>query len=161
MITAHDLHKYYEYKDGKLFWKVKRSNRVKAGSEVGCLQHRDGYIVTKINGKRCGVHRIIFALFHGYFADYVDHINGNTSDNRIENLRSASCIENQYNAKIRKDNTSGVKNVTWHNKKEKWQVRITVNKVRKNIGTFKTIEEAKKAAIEARIKLHKEFANHG
>ena len=160
MITVDNLHDYYRYEDGKLYWKKNRSN-VKEGDEVGSLQTRDGYITTKMNGKRIGVHRIIFALFHGYFPEYVDHINGITSDNRISNLRSASCSQNQHNAKLRKDSSSGIKNVSWHKQHKKWIVRVRSNNKRKHIGLFENIEEAEKAAIEARIQHHKEFAKHG
>lgn len=160
MITIDNLHDYFYYDDGRLYWKQSRNN-VKVGDEVGSLQLRDGYRTTKMNGKRIGVHRIVFALFHGYFPEYVDHINGIPNDNRIANLRSASCSQNQHNAKLRKDSSSGIKNVTWHKQHKKWQVRITLNRKRTHIGLFDTIVEAEQAAVSARKKLHKEFANHG
>jgi hypothetical protein len=73
-------------------------------------------------------------LLHRYIMDapkgvVVDHINGNTLDNRKINLRTCTHSQNSWNAKKRKDNTSGHKGVSWAKDRNKWVVRIKVNKV--------------------------------
>ena len=83
----------------------------------------------------------------------VDHINHDLLDNRKENLRICTQSENLMNAKLRKDNSSGVRGIYWIKDKKKYRVEIQKrNKVlfRKY---FKTLEEA----IQARKKAEKTF----
>ena len=65
---------------------------------------------------------------HGYFPEAVDHIDGDRFNNKIENLREATHVENHYNRKVQKNNKSGSKNVCWHKLINKWSVDLTVNK---------------------------------
>ena len=65
------------------------------------------------------------------------------------------------NAKIRKDNTSGVKNVYWHKKNKSWVVRLSINGKHQYFGCFKNIGDAERAAINARQSVFKDFARHG
>lgn len=70
----------------------------------------------------------------------VDHINGNGLDNRRCNLRAADYIINNGNAKIRKDNTTGVKGVSFKN--GLYYARLQYKKVRHNLGAFTTLAAA-------------------
>ena len=83
----------------------------------------------------------------------------NRNDNSIENLRPANS-KNQQNAKIRKDNKSGIKGVYWFAELKKWKVDIGVNGKRKYIGVFNDLELAELVAQEARDKYHGKFARH-
>lgn len=87
----------------------------------------------------------------------VDHINGDTLDNRKENLRKADQFQNQYNTKIRSDNTSGYRCVSWSKSNKKWLVQIRVLKERVHIGHFTSKEDAAQAAILFSYIYHKEF----
>lgn len=60
------------------------------------------------------LHRAVFAWHAGYFPDFVDHINNDKTDNRIENLRAADAAANQYNSKRKAHNRSGYKGVVFH-----------------------------------------------
>jgi hypothetical protein len=90
----------------------------------------------------------------------IDHEDTNPINNSWENLRNASQQSNTYNAKLRKDNTSGVKGV-YLLSSGMYQVKINVNKNTKSLGTFKDLELAELVAMEARNKYHGNFANHG
>ncbi len=90
----------------------------------------------------------------------IDHINGNKLDNRIENLRLATYAENQWNAKTRVDNKSGVKGVSWHKASQRWRAQVKHDKVIHYLGVYDTIEEAKKVVQKKRIELHGEFTRH-
>lgn len=92
------------------------------------------------------------------YNEQVDHINGNGLDNRRCNLRICSQSQNQANSKIRKDNTSGYKGITFHKATNKWQAQIQINKERKHLGVFSDIKEAKKTYDEALIKYFGIFA---
>ena len=60
--------------------------------------------------------------------------------------------ENNQNVKINKRNTSGVKGVMWNEEIQKWHAYIDINKKQKQIGYFKSLEDAKKARqIQAKI----------
>ena len=153
------LHKLFDYKDGLLFWKSKR-NGIKPNKQAGWLSE-NGYWCIKVNKQIFRRHRIVFAMHHGFMPEFIDHINGIKNDDKIENLREATKTQNQYNTKLRKNNTSGVKGITWHKRIEKWAIQITVNKKKHHIGYFDDIELAELVIQEARNKYHKEFANHG
>jgi len=76
------------------------------------------------------------------FGIQVDHINRDRLDNRIDNLRHCTASENQRNTGFRRNNTSGVKGVTFNKNAKKWQVA----KNGKYLGIYKDFEEAKKVA---------------
>lgn len=161
-ITKELLHELFEYKEGELYWKVYTSSKTKPGDKAGC-KNSHGYIQISIKKKLYQAHRIIFFMHNGYFPKYVDHIDGNRLNNRIENLRKATNFENSWNSKIRKNNTSGIKGVNWNKSRKKWEVRLRFAVTGKNLyfGRYVDKELAELVAIEARNKYHGEFANHG
>jgi len=103
-------------------------------------------------------HRVIFLMHHGYMPVIVDHIDGNPKNNKIENLRDATYLQNALNVKVRKDSISGVQNVGWHKTHKTWCVHLTVYGKRKCIGYFKDLELAELVAQEARRKYYGNYA---
>lgn len=91
--------------------------------------------------------------------DKVDHIDLNPLNNRRENLRLATNAQNMRNQKIRKDNTSGYKGVTWHKATGTWHMKIRHDGGRITESGFKTPEAAAERYRELAIELHGEFAN--
>lgn len=160
MLELLEVSKLFEYRDGKLYCKSKtnqKSNKRKIGEEVGGLNGQD-YLVTKIHYKTYFVHKIIFLMHHGYIPQIVDHIDGNTLNNNIKNLRAVNLSQNQHNRTIDKRNTSGYKNVSWCKRTKKWQVNLACNNKKIAFGRFEDIELADLVAQEARDKYHGEFA---
>lgn len=145
----------FDYKDGNLYWKISTSNVVKIGDKAGYIR-KDGYVKITFNKKCYLLHRLIFAFHHGYLPKMLDHIDGNPSNNKIENLREANDFQNSWNKKVRPDSVSGIKGV-WKNYK-KWGVTIQANKKVMYFGSFEDLELAELVAIEARNKYHGEFA---
>jgi hypothetical protein len=73
---------------------------------------------------------------------YVDHIDGNPRNNHVSNLRWVNNQVNQWNSRIRNDNTSGMKGVRFLTDRNKWAARWFENGVEKKKTTFATMEEA-------------------
>jgi hypothetical protein len=92
--------------------------------------------------------------------NFIDHIDCNKSNNKIENLRVATKSQNQCNRAITLLNKSGVKNVSWSKDRKEWVVQISVNGKKKFIGRYKDLELADLVAQEARDKFHGKFARH-
>lgn len=156
-LTQDYLLSVFEYKDGELFWKVDR-RKTKIGQKAG-RRKPNGYCEVRLDGKLHGTHRLIYMMINGTMPKIVDHIDGNPSNNRIENLRCATHAENTWNSKRAKNNSSGFKGVQKH--KDKWVAIVIFHGKRHRLGVFKDAIEAAKAVSLARIELHGEFANHG
>jgi hypothetical protein len=87
----------------------------------------------------------------------VDHINGNTLDNRKINLRICTAGENNCNQRKRSDNTSGYRGVSYNKEKKRWVAYISKNGKRYSLGYFFDIEKAHVAYCIASEKYHGEF----
>ena len=159
LLTQQYLQSLFEYKDGELFWKVPKAKRIKIGQEAGSSKEK-GYFVVGINGFNYGIHRIIFTMNHGYMPEFIDHIDGNPSNNKIENLREATHSQNQCNKSKQSNNTSGIKGVSWVTKRNKWVVRVQLNKNSHQLGYFKDLELAELVAIEGQNKYHGKYARN-
>ena len=107
----------------------------------------------------CRIHRLIAMAFipNPEGKPFVDHINNNTLDNRTENLRWATPTQNNFNSKISKNNTSGVKGVSYHKRDNKWIARIKINGKQTHLGSFDNKEDAIKARLKKSIEIQGEF----
>ncbi len=116
-----------------------------------------GYVVREsgIKNKPIRLHR--FLLGHPK-NQVVDHINGNTLDNRKSNLRACSTKENVRNSKTPKNNTSGYKGVTWKPSKNKYRAFIKVDRKQIHLGYFDDPQKAHEAYKVAAVEHHGEFA---
>lgn len=162
MLTKEMVNEFFDYKDGVLYWKKKTSstaNQIKIGEVAGSVS-KNRYESVWLNKKSYLVHRLIFLFHHGFLPKAIDHIDGNSKNNKIENLREATLSQNCQNQKIRNTNTSGTKGVWFHKQSNKWQVALCINKKRKHLGSYKDLELAELVATEARNKYHGEFARH-
>lgn len=101
------------------------------------------------------MHRVIIEAKKG---ESVDHINGNTLDNRKENLRICTAGQNKQNSGKPKNNTSGFKGVFWHKRSKKWEVKIGVDNKSIWGGLFVDKIKGAKKYNEMAIKYHGEFA---
>ena len=157
-MDANELRKklHYDCETGIFTWIVSTKGHASgkiAGSQCG------KYKIIVINQKHYLAHRLAWLYMTGSFPnEYIDHINGNHTDNRFCNLREATHGQNVQNSPLRKNNTSGIKGVSWHKHKKRWHATIFANNKRINVGYFKILEEAKKAIDVARLKYHGDFA---
>lgn len=160
MVTQERLKELFEYRDGKLIRRISVSRLGKAGQEAGGFCATTGYNHISVDGKAYNLHRIIFLYNHGYLPEFIDHIDGNRLNNKIENLRPATKHENCRNRTLHKNNRSGYKNVAWVKSNNAWSVSLQVNGKKKHIGFFQDIELADLVATEARDLYYGAFARH-
>jgi hypothetical protein len=108
-------------------------------------------ISARVNNKNTYMHVLLG------FKNY-DHIDRNEFNNRKSNLRKCTREENARNAKLRKNNSSGVTGVYWSKKENKWIARIVISKKFKRVGCFTNKDDAIIARLQAESKYYKEFA---
>lgn len=168
------LHDCFDYdsETGELFWKLRprshfnTENGMKihaarfAGRVAGTSRRRAGkkntYLSVGLGDKRgMLVHRIIWCMAYGECPDIIDHIDGDGTNNRIENLRSVSNSVNLRNTTMYATNTSGITGVAFRKDragKKNWLARIMVNKKSVQLGYFYTEGDAASARLAAEMK---------
>jgi hypothetical protein len=92
---------------------------------------------------------------------FIDHIDGDRANNKIENLRLCDKTQNARNRKRCKRNTTGVKGVRIRSDSGKYEARICAGTKRIVLGSFDNLELAELVMFMAREKYHGAFANHG
>ena len=158
-LTQAEAHRLFEYRDGVLYWRERpvKSRKAKGDMEAGTLT-TGGYKKITVEQKKYYVHQVIFLMQHGYIPVVVDHIDGDTKNNRLENLRASDKAKNACNSRIRLDNSSGCRGVAWHKIANKWTVQVVQNKKPKYLGLYEDFELACLVADEARDLYHGEYA---
>lgn len=102
-----------------------------------------GYLRLRFFSKKHYVHVLAWAHYHGRWSRLsIDHIDGDTSNNKIENLREATHQQNCCNRRRRVNNLSGVKGVCWDRQHNKYRVQITANGRRVFQALASTLDEA-------------------
>lgn len=160
----------YERDTGKIYWLerpvsmftaeryAKTWNSRYAGKEA-ITANCNGYRYGGVLGVNLYAHRIAMALDCGHLIDGgIDHINGDKSDNRIQNLRMATPTENGYNkSAIPGKSGGGIKGVTLIKDSKRWQAQIVAAGKYMYLGTFDSVLEAHEAYKAAALKLHGDF----
>lgn len=150
------LQELFYYKDGELYWKERIYHNIDLSKPAGYIDNQR-YRVIRIKGKLYQAHRLVWKYHYGKDPkEFIDHIDGNKSNNNMENLREATRQQNSYNRGPQKNNKLGIKGVRKYG--NKYRATIIINGKNKHLGMFNTIEEARLAREEAEKKLFKEFS---
>jgi hypothetical protein len=162
-LTAERLRELLEYRpaEGVFVWRLPAHNQRDRVGTVAGYDHPTSsgktYREIGLNGRAYKCSRLAWLYMTGEWpADQIDHINGNSLDDRWVNLREATPLQNARNIKSRKRNSDlpmGVRVV-----KGRFQARTVVNKKIVHLGGFSTPEEASAEYQEARRRYYGEFA---
>lgn len=109
-----------------------------------------GYDRSYIPKKNTMIHRFLMDADDENMV--VDHINHNTLDNRLCNLRLVSQSINMLNRDPEKESYKKVSGVNWYENKKKWRARAFVNGINKHIGYFTDYNDAVKAVCDFKNK---------
>lgn len=155
MLTQAKVKELFDYdpETGDLIWQCNIGTHKTAGNVAGFLR-KNGYKEISVNRKRYNAHRLVWLWHYGVFpANGLDHINGDKSDNCIENLREATKVQNAQNRRTaRSDNKSGYLGVGVS--RDKWTAQIYLSGKRLHIGCFDTPEAAHEAYLAKKRELH-------
>lgn len=160
MITQERLKEvlYYHPESGDFVWINPQSTRVKVGDQAGTLSTR-GYIVITIDGKKHYAQRLAVLYTTGaFYPEDTDHENGVKHHNWWRNLRPASATQNGLNAKLSAANNSGLKNISWSKRHQKWRVAMQVNEKHRDFGMYAELNSAIEACAQAMLTFHGDFA---
>jgi hypothetical protein len=129
------------------------------GPKVDIAGHisTSGHRQIMVDKKLYMAHRLAWLWQYGEFPSLlVDHKNKNPDDNRICNLRLATNSENQQNTRVRVDNKTGAKGISFSKDKNCWRSRISIKGHTFHLGYFENIDEA----IHARKIAENQFFTH-
>lgn len=161
-LTAEQLRELLDYdpSTGRFSWLRPASSRLKPGDAAGYINTK-GYAKIRVGYAKYSAHRLAWLYAYGSWPDgEIDHINGNRSDNRLENLRDASHAENTRNRhrRIFRDLPRGVKKSSG----SRYRATIVVDGIERHLGVFPNVATAAAAYADASIKFHGDFGNaHG
>jgi hypothetical protein len=147
---------------GKAYWiDATNYHRHLVGKEAGCLRHSRGgkyYWYIRINGCLYKRSHIVFTIKAGKWPlEQVDHIDGDSTSDRGDNLRECNQTQNMQNMKRRKKASNlpmGVRQRPNGN----YQAYIKIENAMAGLGTFTTLQPAQDAYLAARKKHFGEFA---
>ena len=155
-VTAERLREIIDYDraTGIFRWKINKSITALAGQITGC-KSTYGYLVIRIDDVLYQCSRLAWLYVTGEWPkNDIDHKDGNTSNNRFDNLRDVTRSVNLENRRrampVNKTRLLGVSV-----KRKKFSANIQINKKHFYIGTYDTPEEAHEAYLEAKRKYHR------
>jgi len=163
------LHECFSYDNmsGVLWWNIRPREHFKGGAgwhnfnrqrahTIAGFEDKQGRTRIKLDGREWKAARIVWVMFHGALPTAVDHINGDVSDDRIENLRAVNHQQNAMNRSHKSSNSSGFVGVTKH--ADGWWARITINGKTISLKVHKDKQDAINAVLEAKQKYFREYA---
>lgn len=151
-ITKEEVNSFVSYDPATGIFRWRNSSgrfgRIKAGAVAGYL-NKEGYRYIRFNGVAYRACRLAWLIIYGKWPDgQIDHINRDTGDDKIKNLRDVTQSVNKSNCKIYRNNTSGFCGVSFDKQRKKWVANMSNNNgKKKKIGRFDTAIAAHEAII--------------
>lgn len=158
LITADQAASVLRYSPatGQFTWTRDRRGGMKAGSAAGTIT-RSGYVQIHCMGKLYFAHRLAWLFVYGIWPyGVVDHIDGDGTNNRIDNLRDVSRAVNQQNQRRahRSNKSSGLMGAHFDARTRRWMAKISHENRTVNLGRYDTAEDAHAAYLKAKRAIH-------
>jgi len=132
----------YDPETGIFTWLEANGPRAVVGERAGGIHH-SGYRYIQIDNVAYGAHRLAFLYVFGYLPENeVDHRDRVRHNNKFLNLREATRQCQNRNCGMLRNNTTGVKGISYEAPTGKWTAYISVGKKTKKLGRFYDILEA-------------------
>lgn len=155
-LSADELREHLSYDPTTGVFSYRKTGFGRRAGQI-CGSPERGYIRIGVKRTIYYAHRLAWLYVYGEFpSDFIDHINMDRSDNRIENLRIATRAQNSANTGSR--GLHGLKGVCWHKAAKRWSAFIKVNQKNIHLGLFDTAEAAHRAYCRAAEQHFGEFA---
>lgn len=148
-MTLEEFNEWYRYDSatGLIFYKKKRVNSNRLDKPAGTINNCN-YRILKFKGRMYTHHKLVWFIFTGAWPRYeIDHINGDTTDNRITNLRDVPKFLNLCNS--HKHRAGKLPGCSLDKRRNKWKAKRVVNKVEYFLGYYSTEKEAHDAYINS------------
>jgi len=141
MLNQSEIKTLFTYANGSLYWKISPAKNVKVNTKAG-TQMTDGYVCIRYRGIGYKAHRLIW-IYHYEDLKYstIDHLNGNRSDNRIENLRNVTQKVNQQNRQF-------AKGYCWSKRAGQFQAQVERNGKKIWLGYYPSATLARDAYLQ-------------
>lgn len=135
---------YFDEKSARFIIHTERPNAKRKVGEFADYDNKHGYLCLWIFSRIFRAHSIIWLIAFGDWPKgEIDHINGNRSDNRLQNLRDVSHQENLSNRTVLpKNNTSGISGIYLNKRDNKWVAYTRLKGRMKYLGQSLDKEEA-------------------
>ena len=141
----------YDAHTGCFYWKQGRKGCTQ-GSLAGSVKST-GYRAIKIAGVYYQAHRLVWLVETGEMPKgVIDHIDRNRTNNRFQNLRDTSVIENNRNVSLSSRNQTGVVGVSFDDERNQWRASISVDG-----KSYSTRHNSLQEAQEGRSLLEKKY----
>ena len=156
--TKERLEELFDYQpESGLFFRKQKNSRAKAGSIAGHIKD-NGYIAINVDGGKYHAHRLAWIYINGCEpSGDIDHIDGDRTNNRISNLRNVSRSTNLENIKKAKSHNKSTGILGAYPSGNGFTSKIQVKGKTYHLGSFKTVEQASTAYMEAKRKYHEGF----
>lgn len=150
----------YDVSNGAFTWRTSNKRRIKAGQTAGSYNKVTGYLSINCDNMSFLVHRLVWIYMYGDIpvGMYIDHVDNDKLNNRIENLRLCTKLQNKQNSSVSEKSKSGIKGVYWIEKLGKYLVCVGLNGKMIKVGYYTNKEDAITASNNARLLHHGEFA---
>lgn len=162
-LTADEARRAWSYDPdtGILRWRIAAAQKIHVGDVAGSPK-RGAYLFVGYRGRVYAAHRLIWLIQTGEWPPRnIDHRDTVKSNNRWENLRLATKAQNNANVGLRRDNTSGIKGVSYRQSgrgRKRWVASISHEGKSRQIGRYGTAAEAEAAYRAEAIRLKGDFA---